>query len=58
MKNKKSNFKIIQSLFLSLILIYSTMFTGGSKVLATTSSTTTKIIKDFNTDKSMYNRKR
>lgn len=54
MKNRVNNLKRLQSLFLSLILIFSIMFTGGSKVLAT-SSTTVKMIKDLNTDKSMYN---
>lgn len=54
MKNGRNNLERLQILLLSLILIFSIMFTGGSKVLAS-SSTKGKIIKDLNTDKSMYN---
>ena len=54
MKDGKNKLERLQSLLLSLILIFSIMITGGSQVLATSSSTG-KMIKDLNTDKSMYN---
>ena len=54
MKDGKNKLERLQSLLFSLILIFSIMITGGSQVLATSSSTG-KMIKDLNTDKSMYN---
>lgn len=54
MKSMKNNLKRIKQLLLLLILIFSTIFTGGTKVLAS-SYTTGKMIKHLNTDKYMYN---
>ena len=46
MKDGKNKLERLQSLLFSLILIFSIMITGGSQVLATSSSTG-KMIKDL-----------